>query len=401
MADCSTFDVLVVDWLYDELEPAEAARFTRHVDGCAACWQTAESLVQMRALLRALPEDEPPAAISARVLREAAAHAAIAQGFGLGRVSAWITGALGRAWAHPAAAAVASLVLVAGVAGALFARDRLEMAAPRAESAAVHHDDALGQTAPVGGVMGGSKSSGASPSPAAEAVQPSEMATAESDDDERPGRGRHSEMRARMGEEKIAAERERSKPLATPARRADRQLERGLAAQAGDAEEQTVSLAQDMASEALLDRPGDLGGAGYAGRSEGAGKQSPPPVPEAAGPRQNAAAEPAGVDKSERAQPRATTRKADASTTPWVESQHTELRAALSDQQCTRAVGIADDIQAREPGYYRSQLASSKELATCRAAVRKAANRAGKSQDRASKQGAAGAPKSSDSASAE
>jgi len=400
MADCSTFDVLVVDWLYDELDPAEAARFTRHVDGCAACWQTAESLVQMRALMRALPEDEPPAAISARVLREAAAHTANEQGFGLGRVSAWITGALGRAWAHPAAAAVASLVLVAGVAGALFARDQLEMAAPRVESAAVH-DDGLGQIAPVGGVMGKSESSGASPAPAAEAVPPSEMAMAESDNDERQGRGRLSEIRAQMGEEKIAAERERRKPLATPARRADRQLERGQAGQAGDAEEQTVSLAQDMASEALLDRPVDLDGEGYVGGSGGAGKQSPPQAPEAAGPRQSAAAEPAGLDKSERTQPRATTRKADASTTPWVESRHTELRAALSDQRCTRAVGIADDIQAREPGYYRSQLASSKELATCRAAARKAASRSGQSQDRAKEQGAAGAPKSNDSATAE
>ena len=137
------------------------------------------------------------------------------------------------------------------------------------------------------------------------------------------------------------------------------------------------------------------------GRSGGAGKEPSPQAPEAAGPRQSAAAEPAGRDKSERAQPRTTTRKADASTTSWVESRHAELRAALSDQQCTRAVGIADDIQAREPGYYRSRLASSKELATCRAAVRKAANGTGKSHDRASKQGAAGAPKPGDSASAE
>jgi hypothetical protein len=401
MADCSTFDVLVVDWLYDELDPAEVARFTRHVDGCAACWQAAESLVQVRALMRALPEEEPPAAISARVLREATAHAAIQQGHGLSRVSAWITGALGRAWAHPAAAAMASLVLVAGVAGALFARDRLEMAAPRAESTAVHRDDAPGQTAPVAGIMGGSESGGALPSPAAEAVQPSEMATDESPDDERQGRGRLSEMNAPMGEEKIAAERERRKPLATPARRADRQLERGLAAQAGDAEEQTVSLAQDMASEALLDLPGDRDGQGYADGSGGAGKQSPPQAPAAAGPRENAAAEPAGRDKSEDAQPRTTTRKASASTTTWVESRRTELRAALSDQQCTRAVGIADDIQAREPGYYRSQLASSKELATCRATVRKAANRAGKSQDGASEPDATGASKSGDSARAE
>jgi hypothetical protein len=416
MADCSTFDTLVVDWLYDELDPAEAARVTRHVDGCAACWQTAESLVQIRGLMRTLPEEEPPAAISARVLREAAAHAASRQGRGLGLlVPAWVTGALGRAWAHPAAAAVASLVLVAGVAGALFARDRLEAAAPRMDSAAVHREAAHGEASPVAGVMGGRESGAPPPAPAGDVVRPSEMEMAGRDDDARRDRGRFAGAPAQAPaptlatspatsiEEKRAAERARRTMAATPASRAQREVERGLAARNGDAEEQAVSVAQDMADEALPGRSYDEGGDGYRGGA-GGGTGDAVQAPEAAAPRQKAAAEPAGLDKREYAQPTAAPGSAEAKprTETWAESRHAELRAALSDEQCTRAIGIASDIQAREPGYYRSQLASSKELEACRVAARKAANRAGKGKDRrASEQGTAVTSKPADSAKAE
>jgi hypothetical protein len=399
MADCSTFDTLVVDWLYDELDPAEAARITRHVDGCAACWQTAESLVQVRALFRAMPEEEPPGAISARVLREAAAHAASRQGRGLGQlVSAWITGAFGRAWAHPAAAAVASLVLVAGVAGALFARGRLEMAAPRIESAAVHRDgDVRGEVGAIAGVTGGSESRAVVSAP--EVVQPSEMAEAGLGDEASRDRARPSGTRAQLSEGKRGVEQARRAPPARPEPRTDRELERGLAARAGDAEEQAALLAQDVAGEALLERPADRDGEGYRGGSGAAGNETVVPAPAAAAPRQKAAETSAGLDESEPAPPATETADARLRTESWAESQHAELRAALRDQQCTRALGIASDIQAREPGYYRSQLAGSKELAACRVTGRKAVNRASKPQERTKR--AADTAKSAGSTSAE
>lgn len=379
MADCSTFDTLVVDWLYDELDPAEAARITRHVDGCAACWETAESLVQVRGLFRAMPEEEPPGAISARVLREAAAHAASRQERGLARlVSAWITGAFGRALAHPAAAAVASLVLVAGVAGALFARGRLEMAAPRLDSAAIHRDDVRGEMGAVAGVAGGSESSAVVSAP--EAVQPSEMAEAGLDDDASRDRGRPSGTRAQLSQGKSGVERARRVLPARAEPRADREVERGLAAWAGDAEEQTALLAQDVAGEAPLERPADRNGEGYRGGSGAAGDEAFVQAPAAAAPRQKAAEKPAGPVESEPASPPTDAAGAKLRTETWAESRHAELRAALRDQQCTRALGIASEIQAREPGYYRSQLASSEELAACRATGRKAGNRADKPQ---------------------
>lgn len=395
MADCSTFDTLVVDWLYDELDPAEAARITRHVDGCAACWQTAESLVQVRALFRAMPEEEPPGAISARVLREAAAHAASRQGRGLGQlVSGWITGAFGRAWAHPAAAAVASLVLVAGVAGALFARGQLEMAAPRSESAAVHRDDVRGEMGAVAGVTGKSESSAVVSDPVA--VQPSEMAGAGLGGDASRDRDQPSGTRAQLSEGKRGVERARRALPARPEPRADRELERGLAARAGDAEEQNALLAQDVVGEARQERPADRDGEGYRGGSA-AGSEAFVQAPAAAAPSQKAAETSAGLDESEPAPPAAET--ADARLRTWAESRHAELRAALRDQQCTRALGIASEIQAREPGYYRSQLASSKELAACRATGRKAANRASKPLERTKR--AADTAKSAGSTSAE
>jgi hypothetical protein len=349
-----------------------------------------------------LPEEEPPAAISARVLREAAARAT-QQRRGLGTwISAWMTGALWRAWVHPAAAAVASLVLVAGVAGALFARDRLEMATPRVESAAVYRDDARAGTGQVAGVTGGTESRAATASPAAEAVPPSEMAMEH--DDERRDR-LSSDTRAQLGEDKSVAERARRTLPAKPTQRADREVERDLAARAGDAEEQAAFLAQDVADQALLERPADPG-EGYRGGSGGAGKEAFAQAPEAVAPSQKAAVTPPGLDASEHAQPPVAssiatgTAEAKPRAESWAESRHAELRVALRDQQCTRAVGIADDIQTREPGYYRAQLARSKELAACRTAGRKAANRDGKPRDQASKR-AADAPKADGSTNAE
>lgn len=133
MLDCSKIDELMMDWLYQELDESSSARVAEHVQGCARCTAEASALQRTRAAFRDLSPVDPPVAVSAILLHEAArrapAVAAAAQprmgdesGF-WARVRAWLRPIA----LHPAAAAVAMLVLIAGVAGTLYVRHGDEM----------------------------------------------------------------------------------------------------------------------------------------------------------------------------------------------------------------------------------------------------------------------------------
>jgi hypothetical protein len=129
MLDCSKIDELMMDWLYQELDGASSARVAEHVQGCARCSAEASALQRTRDAFRELSPVEPPVGLSAILLHEAARRApstAVAAdpeaGF-WGRLRSWFRPIA----LHPAAAAVATLVLVAGVAGTLYVRHGDEM----------------------------------------------------------------------------------------------------------------------------------------------------------------------------------------------------------------------------------------------------------------------------------
>jgi negative regulator of sigma E activity len=134
MLDCSKIDELMMDWLYQELDESSSARVAEHVHGCARCSAEASALQRTRAAFRDLSPVDPPMAVSAILMHEAARRApavAVAapraggaeDGF-WARVRSWFRPIM----LHPAAAAVAMLVLVAGVAGTLYVRHGDEMA---------------------------------------------------------------------------------------------------------------------------------------------------------------------------------------------------------------------------------------------------------------------------------
>jgi hypothetical protein len=134
-------DELMMDWLYEELDPASSSRVAEHMGICPRCSAQAGALRRTREAFRGLSDLEPPASVSAILLHEAArrapsvaaapvkaapARASDGEGFG-----AWLRSWLRPLAMHPAATALATLVLVAGVAGALFVRHGADMAAPR------------------------------------------------------------------------------------------------------------------------------------------------------------------------------------------------------------------------------------------------------------------------------
>lgn len=133
MLDCSKIDELMMDWLYQELDESSSASVAEHVHGCARCSAEASALQRTRAAFRDLSPVDPPVAVSAILMHEAARRApavaaaprsADAEGGFWARVQSWFRPIM----LHPAAAAVAMLVLIAGVAGTLYVRHGDEMA---------------------------------------------------------------------------------------------------------------------------------------------------------------------------------------------------------------------------------------------------------------------------------
>lgn len=364
MVDCTSFDSLLVSWLYDELEPAEATRFTRHIEGCDACWRTAKAMIRIRVLMRELPEPPPPPA-SVRILREAAKQTERARRPG---PWAWLVSSLELFRGHPAAAAVATLVLVAGVAGALLARGQLEDAAPAPWLAGAPLE-AEATPAPGDAVAGAVP---AAPEPEMDRL--SKLAAAGPDRTDE-ARERASGTRRNASPGRTAAEPESSKRREGARQRPAPERPRAPAAQVMDlalAGESDEGKERHVGHEQAVARAGDGSGSG-AGSSAGLAAVAPR---EPGGAAEAAAVPPITAtarseakpdDDSEHAQPRQSAPRRDQR--PPSEAMHEALRTALREQECARAVRIAEGIRARDPGYYRARIAGGKELAACRKAA--------------------------------
>lgn len=152
MSECKDIDALMIDRLYGELDESQEAPFDDHVATCARCRAELDSLKATREAMRDLPDEDPPPALSAILLHEAAKRAPAPA---RARASAidvehrpgifeWLAGLLRPLVQHPAAAAVATLVLVAGVAGSLYLRGAHEVAEPLA----ITDEEVAGERAP-------------------------------------------------------------------------------------------------------------------------------------------------------------------------------------------------------------------------------------------------------------
>ncbi len=107
--DCKQIDELLVDYLYEEIDPAQVAPLEAHLEACERCAAEVASFKQTRLAVSELEELDPPARISQALLAEAA-RAAPRSTFS-GRLRS-----LMRVFVmHPALAAAATLVAVLGV----------------------------------------------------------------------------------------------------------------------------------------------------------------------------------------------------------------------------------------------------------------------------------------------
>lgn len=133
MPTCKDIDTQIVDWLYDELDPPTQASFREHIDACATCAAEIASFSSIRELMRALPSEEPPLTCSNIILHEAGkrgigAHS-IPERDSYG-IWVFIERLMRPVMAHPAVAAVASLLLIVSIGSTLYLRGDEQLSEP-------------------------------------------------------------------------------------------------------------------------------------------------------------------------------------------------------------------------------------------------------------------------------
>lgn len=133
-------DLMLVDLLYGELDENARERAEQRVREDQALGQDLDAFSNLRALMRELPEAEPPEALSAKLLHAAAAEvsggrAPVADGEEPQSLWSRLKSLFLPIAMHPAFAAAASVMLVAGIAGVLYVSGDLKSATPRLESA--------------------------------------------------------------------------------------------------------------------------------------------------------------------------------------------------------------------------------------------------------------------------
>ena len=167
---------LVVELLYGERD-AESAELDDETRA------ELESLKRLRAVFESMPDEDPPSSVSAKLLSAAAQYAPKPKPEPEERRGsfAWLAGVFRPILMHPGLAAAASLVLVAGVAGALYVTGRGEVARPtlderNVERGAAAPNEATDPSDPDIGTELGKGSSAGDDGDGAEFAPPSEGA---------------------------------------------------------------------------------------------------------------------------------------------------------------------------------------------------------------------------------
>ena len=133
-------DLMLVDLLYGELDGNERERAERRVREDDALAGELEALSRIRSIMRELPDEEPPEALSTKLLHAAAAEVSGNRAPVVRdeeRLSVWDR--MRRLFMplvmHPGLAAAASVILIGGVAGMLYVSNNLKVASPVAREA--------------------------------------------------------------------------------------------------------------------------------------------------------------------------------------------------------------------------------------------------------------------------
>lgn len=392
------FDALMVDWLYDELDPAEAKSFEEHLESNPDALAEASALKRTRAAFQDLGDSEPPPALSSILMHEAAR--AVEQSPSLWARCAALFQPI---FLHPAASAMATLVIVAGVAGALYSNKGDMVAEPTARSNAIQ----LERGNQAGNVPQAEPVAAPSALPTGGFAETTTVAgelNDQSEPQESPSQEGYRVGLASDGDE-AAMEAAKDAPVAelkeradevdtsfTPSRRtAKGKGSEGLrfdAKQRRSSRERTTRLRDANANAisgagSFAKAPESPGGDAWQLNLEGAGASDKRSESESS--RKAAKSKPTtkrdslkkSKKKAQRPRPSAPSNKNARSNTAgkkevaasWEEEKTALLNAAARGKRCREAGRVANDILDRKPAYYKKKVEGSKAVGACRSYV--------------------------------
>ena len=389
MADRPDIDALLISALYGELTPAEETRLAAHLESHPADRNVLDSLTQARDAVRESRflqlQFEPPQAVSALLLQEAARRAPKATPE---QKEGWFARFVRSFAAHPAMAAAAMLVVVVGVAtiatrrGGEFAKATQsstetareeglsEGGAPQAASPGNVASDngvvASGSAAPTEAYkvdlysnnadLEKSKNEVAQVEAERQAARPEAKQQAQAPEPSDSLAMRDRAVGAKGGIElRKAAPTPKDMDAPRAAKKSAAETENRFADEAGygaDKADQSIARA---------DSAGDGVGGGYAA------PVAPPP--------------PATTSPSATAVPRAGagpstgTGAASDPNIAWAQQQHQSVLAQARAGNCSNAANLAVTLSTRAPSYYAQNVANDRELKGCRSYIAEAVTR--------------------------
>lgn len=410
MLDCNKIDELMMDWLYKELDESSSTRVAEHVHGCSRCAAEASALRRTREAFRDLSPVEPPVAVSAILLHEAARRApspATTDEVGFwARVKSWFRPIM----FHPAAAAVATLVLVAGIAGTLYVR----------------HGDEMTDTENLPARPTGAAENGAPAEsidlPVVPAMPEAALATPTEGDLDRTadilGDDAQAELSREVAEQRLekraddAAKRfsvDKEAPAPKTRKKSAKSQSKSLEAQGPIAN--AVSGADPLIDGKLGNSStGGLVGGADKGAERGRAQAAPAPTTSSSAPSDAKLdfADPGAGESGYRVYKDKPISPKDQA---WFRQQESKLSQAVKTKRCYDAAKIANDMLDRNADYYTKRVDGSKAVQPCsmavrdersrRASSRRASKNVGAGQGQSASQKAKAAPQKDDEAASE
>ncbi len=367
-------DELMMEWLYDELDPSRSARVAEHVGGCARCSAEMSALRGTREAFRDLSDVEPPASITAILLHEAASAVAPSRA---AVSSLWARlGAMLRPLAlHPAATALATLILVAGVAGALYMRRGREMVRSGADVPASDAVSSVEAPRPPQTAEEKAPSPPAAPEASDRLDEPQARIAHAGKDDGYKAEVLDSEAQAALEKAqddgdvggRNANERERDKKGA-----AAKSSARGGGKAGDEPRVPAPARSRKQAVQAPAKEDRRVTAPVETGAAVGAGPRPADPEPETVVPTGGAASAAASTPAAQAPLRGEASGELEGAEKPlsrqeqsWLASQEVKLRELVKRKQCPEAAVVANDILDRNPAYYDRRLRASKQVEPC------------------------------------
>ncbi|MCX5747301.1 MAG: hypothetical protein NT062_32950 [Proteobacteria bacterium] len=370
MTTLPDIDALLIGALYGELTPADEARLSAHLDAHPTDQRaldglriTREAVRESRILAISL---DPPQAISAVLLQEAARRAPKFVPHREQQEGGWFTRFVRSFAAHPAMAAAAMLVMVVGVGGLLYMKNGANQFATSTvdEATVATQATATSPRAPAPSASAGSgfvfNDEGAKQDVAKEAAKEADSYRVDLADDslrrDNAPQGIVVHTPEPMVKDLDAKLEAKPRPTATPP--TDALAMSAPKKMAPKAKEESKGMADAKTSTAASNARGD----------EIASTDPQAPGGVAVGGAAGAAAPVQTPDKNmaQRSEPSKVV-KADSSLVAWAQDQHARVSALVKAGNCPDAAKLASTIATRAPEYYNQAIATDRALKQCSA----------------------------------